>query len=64
MANTNQWTRAFGGWLRRSRLFMASHEPLLKLLWGAWKSRQYLAAGNENLKKIFEQEFPDRPCPL
>lgn len=64
MANTVRWGRSLFWWLRRSRLFMASHEPLWKILWSGWRTQGLLAPGKENMRKIFEQEFPGEPFPL
>ena len=57
MENIGRWGKRFGRWLRGSRLFMAHHESLSKLVLSQLRDRRYLAAASENLTRILEQEF-------
>jgi hypothetical protein len=58
LANIDNWTRKFGIWLRGSRLFMAHHESLIKLLWFGFKTRKLLPEAVEKMSGILEKEFP------
>ena len=64
MENTRRWAAKFGRWLRGSRLFMAHHEPLYKLVLAGLRDRRYLPAATENLGRILEQEFGSSEGPV
>jgi hypothetical protein len=61
--NLQNWGRHFGIWLRRSRLCMLHHEPLLGLVRMGLRERRSAAKSAESTKRILEQEFPDRGFP-
>ncbi|MGE4607524.1 MAG: NAD(P)/FAD-dependent oxidoreductase [Myxococcota bacterium] len=55
--NMEGWGREFGMWLRRSRLSMAHHDSLIKLLIGAFRTRKVMPVAVEKMRLIIEQEF-------
>ncbi len=58
MANMERWGRHFGGWLRRSRLCIAHHESLIKLIVSGLRMRRFVPKATEQMRLILEQEFP------
>ena len=55
-----KWGKKFGWWLRRSRLCMLHHEPLLGLVRAGLRERRSTAKTAESTQRILEQEFPGR----
>ncbi|MFP6579269.1 MAG: NAD(P)-binding protein [Myxococcota bacterium] len=59
-SNMRNWGRRFGMWLRRSRLCMLHHEPLLGLIRAGLRERRYASQAAASTERILEQEFPGR----
>jgi len=58
--NIQKWGKKFGWWLRRSRLCMLHHEPLIGLVRAGLRERRSAAKTAESTLRILEQEFPDQ----
>lgn len=59
--NMEAWGRAFGRWLRGSRLCMIHHDSLFSLLLSGLRARKWTAAATENIGRILAKEFPEKP---
>jgi len=55
-ANGERWRRQLGGWLRRSRLFLGSHESLFTLLQAAWRAKRVAPRALPNMERILAGE--------
>jgi hypothetical protein len=64
LANTNDWGRVFGRWLRRNRLFFIHHEAMWTLVLAGLRGRRVAANATANLREVFTKEFPGQECPL
>lgn len=58
LGNMDSWGRAFGRWLRKSRLCFAHHESLLKLVVNGFRARRTIPGATRQMQLILEQEFP------
>jgi hypothetical protein len=54
--NFDRWGRELGGWLKRSRLSLAHHEPFLRLLVNTWRAKKVGRPAVERMHQILSAE--------